>query len=176
MYFELSADSDRFESLGVVGEDLGPLGAFLERELPPGWSPPVLEVLPEDEGNPLPESDFPRLLSFVPLLSSRAYRALEPLLVGSVEAAEFRVLGRTEPYYGLNVTKIIEAIDTRESQLLMAYDDQILVVNEYAFRHDLPTGLSIFRDRHFLTTPLVSQAFVDAVARASLVGARFRPC
>jgi hypothetical protein len=171
--FILRPDSDRFRGLYFRDEaDVDVIHRF--NGLPIAeWSPVGVDV--DDEGPYLPEGDFPSLIGHIPVFSQRAAEALGDMLEPNGQLLPLDC-GRGV-YYAYNVTKLVDALDEEQSEIVRFSSGRIMDIRRYALAGEgLDEGLTIFK---LSVTPLlrvfVTGRFVEAVELSGLVGFTFPP-
>ncbi len=130
------------------------------------------------EDNPPEVGDFPSVSNYgkVPMMSYRAWKALEPIIGDVCEA-----LPVNHPFVGdyflIHVLRTIEALDEDASEVerRSANDPRIRQVFRYAFRTDIIEGMHIFKLPNKQGGGLiVDDVFRKAVEHNGLRGLRFR--
>lgn len=130
------------------------------------------------EDNPPEVGDFPCVSNYgkVPMLSDRAWKALEPVIGDVCEALPVNH-PFTGDYFLIHVLRTIEALDedASEVQRRSANDPRIRQVIRYAFRNDMIEGIHIFKLPNKQGSGLiVDDVFRKAVEDNGLRGLRFR--
>ena len=130
------------------------------------------------DDNPPEVGDFPSVSDKrrVPMLSERAWKALQPVIGEFCEA-----LPVTTPFEGryflIHVLRTIDALDEAASEVerRSANDPRIRQVFRYAFRNDLIEGIHIFKlPNRQGSSLIVDDVFRNAVEANGLRGLRFR--
>ena len=166
----LRADRD-YQSLVLAdGAHWPRLWEFTGRPLSAEWAPVRVEHYPVGE-----RGDFPHLASHVPVLSERAWPALEPLIGSAVEALPL-LAEDDERYLALNVLSVLDCLDEERAVVEHPAGDEQMWISHYAFRPGAVGGHPIFKVRHAeLKHVLASDAMRAAVAAAGLRGFVFAP-
>ncbi|HEV8580065.1 MAG TPA: DUF1629 domain-containing protein [Thermoanaerobaculia bacterium] len=119
------------------------------------WTPPVMELIHEDEGRRLSESDSPWLGSDALIFRPRAVAALGQLLRDNGELLPL-VCPEAELWL-FNVTNVIDALDQEASQIVRFEDGCIMWIKRHVFRPEILRGENVFK----LHGPRVSETFVS---------------
>lgn len=183
-YYEYDPDANSFAGVGfVVGgvdddDDDSAKVTILHRDDTPisqTWVPLTCHGF---DDNPPEVGDFPSVSNYndVPMVSERAWKALEPVIG---EVCEALPVGHpfTGTFFLIHVLRTIEALDEVASDVerRSADDPRIRRVFRYAFRHDLVEGLHIFKLPNKQGSGLiVDDVFRKAVEDNGLRGLRFR--
>ena len=137
------------------------------------WNAPVVEVFRDDKtGQNFPPSDFPSLVSDVPVFSLRAVNVLKGILQ---ENGEILPLSCAEgEYYAFNLTTSIDALDESKSEVKrFANSSRIMRILKYAFLGDRLIGATIFKIPQSRATIFVTDAFLRVVIANNLLGFEF---
>ena len=114
------------------------------------------------------------LLGTVPVFSATAVDALLDLLEKNGELLPVRY-SRKE-YMAYNVTRVIDALDERQSTILRFTTGRIMSITKYAFDPELLINAPIFKIPQLpLAYVFVSDVFVNRVRDKGLTGFSFRP-
>ena len=138
-----------------------------------GWRSPRVRALKEDEGRQLRGSDFPSLASQVLVLSEKACRELEGVLVGQgylsrLDTEDGRELWVLAP-------NAYDCLDEENSRVVRSDEDgRVMVVLRPVFRAPVPNQARIWRLPYTSSPVFASEDFVNAVAEARLEGLEFR--
>jgi hypothetical protein len=135
------------------------------------WEPPLLR-LHDDKRRPLPVGDFPSFIGTIPVFGERAVEALGDLLRAHGELLPIRTPSDT--YYAFNSLKVIDALDEECSDIVPNGRGGILHIARIAFHADRLGAIPIFKIPETVRT-FVTDAFVDRVKEAGLLGFRFDP-
>ena len=120
-----------------------------------------------------PKGDTPGLSTHIPVFSVRAVKVLGDLLKGNGEVLPITCDG--EDYFIFNVTRVIDALDERESELDLFDDGDIMDIVRYSLLRDKLAGANIFKiPQDVLGRVLVTAPFVARVKKTSLIGFEFR--
>jgi hypothetical protein len=134
--YRLESNADEFAWLTPVDEEVN---ADLVRmkfdggSKAKGWKEIQVRVIEEDSGAGRPLGDFPTLSGLPLVLSEKAKKCLEPLVLGKCEFLMLR--SECGNLYLMNVTNVIDALDSKKSRV-RKFKDHIMQVHEYAFRAD----------------------------------------
>jgi hypothetical protein len=126
-------DSNRFDSISIVAKNALAVLEAIEggTPLPKGAR---LRWFPADTAG-----DFPSLSQRIPVLSPRAFAAIEPHLDGCCEPRRIEVDG--VQLHALRVTAVVDCLDRRRSELEV-FDGVIEAYDRLALRRDrIPTAL-----------------------------------
>lgn len=172
----LNADANKYQNLVLADEDdWEVIYRFNGKPLRSFWMPLSVKVLYDDDQNKnLPASDFPLLFSTLPVFSERAVKLLEPLLKGD---GELLPLSCNEGnYVAFNVTRVVDALNAEQSDLVRFSDGKIMDIRRYVFDRDKLTNGDLFK---IPQTPqgkvFVTDKFKEAVQEAGLTGYVFEP-
>lgn len=165
--YMLLADSDHYESLLMPGGDLYEFarrfnGKPMKRL---GGDPKIKKY----RGR-LPKGDFPSLIPGVPVFSPRAVEALRDLLEETGEI--FPVTISSEEYFVFNVTKIVDALDEPNSEVIrFKGSSKVLNIRSHSFYTEKLFGIVIFKIPQVITMDVfVTDTFVERVHSAGLEG------
>lgn len=155
-----------FDNLAPV-DGWGELASLVGEAVPAGWRPPRLRFLYPDRR----KGDFPSLASHIPIISSRALGVLGDLLEPSGQL--FPLHDVEGEFFLMNVTRVVDVLDERTSEIDRFRDGRIMSIERAAF---LPQADDepIFR---IPQTPemdvFVNDRFRIRVLEAGLEGLRF---
>jgi hypothetical protein len=137
------------------------------------WRPIAMEIIHEDEGQKLLESDSPWLGAHALILRPSATAAMMPLLG---EGDELLPLFCPETDLSMfNPTRVLDALDEDASSVLRFSDGQLMRVNRYSFRPDVIGDTQIFKIPNLRSSPtFVSERFVRTWKSAGLRGLGFK--
>ena len=112
-------------------------------------------------------------MNSAPVLSQKAKDCFEPLLGPHCQFFPLIELRRKQ-YYAVNVTTLVDCLDTTKSEIVYASDepDHILAVNRYAFK-PVTKRSPIFKLPQYDGAVFVTRPFVEAVIAGGLRGAVF---
>ncbi len=172
--FELKADPKRYCNFALTDPTDNWIynNAFNGRPLAAQWKTARITAADEDDATAeLP--DF-ALLGIVPVFSLRGMEALLDILKAAGELLPLRY-PRGE-YFAFNVTRVVDALDEDESKVQRFADGSVMSVSRYAFYPERVRDLPIFKIPELPKAYVfVSDAFVQRVADAELVGFHFKP-
>lgn len=122
-----------------------------------------------DESRRLSESDFPSLLTHVPVFSQRAVDVLGTLLTENGELLPLNCHGKN--YFAYNVTNLVDALDFRQSEIVRFSTGRIMDIKKYVFRSESLSEVTVFK---LPQTPrmdvFVTDPFVERVRSSALSG------
>ena len=120
-----------------------------------------------------PKGDTPGLSTHIPIFSVRAVKVLADLLKGHGELLPITCDG--EDYLVCNVTRVIDALDEKESELDLFDSGRIMNIVRYSFFQDNLARANIFKiPQYVLGRVFVTAPFVARVKEANLTGFKFR--
>ncbi len=158
-------DVDEYDCLDNVGD----WSAFDQGvRLAPHWRPTRVAV----DARAGRSGDFPSLLGAIPVLSARAWKALQGLIGERVEALPLDCAAG--PYFAINVLDHIDALDYPRSEVERFDDGGVMAIDSYAFKPKVLQGRHIFKLPE--TAPaetLVSGELKALVEKHKLKGLRF---
>lgn len=136
------------------------------------WHSIVMEIIHEDEGQRLAESDSPWLGPHALLFRERAIAELKALLD---EFGELLPIECTEASLQVfNVTTVIEALDEEASSITRFNDGAIMRISKYVFLPGLVRRAEIFKISGMRASPtFVGEQFVRLWKSKGLRGLRF---
>jgi hypothetical protein len=117
---------------------------FTDKSLAKQWEVPVVRCFEED---PQTEGDFPALNNYdqVPVMSERAWHALQPLIGYCCEALPI-IHSRGGPYYIIHVMETIDCLDVDKSEFTRnAATGRVSHISRYALKEKLLVGKHIFK-------------------------------
>ena len=121
---------------------------------------------------PEPKGDFPNLGTHIPVLNSKAVKALADLLKPNGELLP--AVCDNEKYYLFNVTKIVDALDEENCRLDRFDDGRVSYIEKYSFFEEKLIGMTIFKiPQWLLSNAFVTDTFVQRVEAAGLKGFKF---
>ena len=136
------------------------------------WNPIPMEIIREDEGRRLLESDSPWLGSDALIFTLRAVDALGSFLQEHGELLPLLCSDADIMIY--NPTRLLDALDEGASTGLRV-DGRIIWIKRHMFRPDVIKGNDIFKIKTLRVSPtFVSQRFVDLWNSAGLKGLEFK--
>jgi hypothetical protein len=136
------------------------------------WVPITMDLIREDEGKMLLESDSPWLGSHAPIFSPRAIKTLSNLLQRN---GELLSLDCSAELYLFNCTLVLDALDEEKSKIIRFSDGRIMMINQFEFRSSVVKDIAIFKIPNLRVSPVfVSQGFVDLWKRERLTGLDFK--
>jgi hypothetical protein len=131
------------------------------------WMPPRVV------GRVAPYNDFPGIDMVLPAFSLRACEALSDLLEPNGELLP--ILSHIGQYFFYNITAIVDALDTADSECEFWCDPPTTAteINYFSFHESKLAGLSIFRIHEWPMGAIVSNQFVERVHAHRLNGFDF---
>lgn len=137
------------------------------------WVPIPVEIVRRDEHQQLLRSDSPWLGDHALILRAEAILALGEVL-GQV--GEFLPLVcRDARVFLFNPLRALNALDEENSSLLRFDDGGVMLVQKYAFIHDLVSDVDAFKLTNLRVSPtFFSKRIVDAWKARGLTGLKFR--
>ena len=169
----LQSDADRYPGLVTVDDqDWARFTQFDGRSLAPSWSP--VRVLPNYEFSGQKDlSDFPNLLTHVPVFSKNASQVLGEMLKDGGELLPLICAQGT--YLAYNVTQVVDALDIERSELVRFSNGRIMDAKHYTFHPDKLPSANIFKiPQTSVMDVFVTSRFVDVATTAGLSGFLFR--
>jgi hypothetical protein len=120
----------------------------------------------------LPKGDTPGLSSHIPVFNMKAARILADYLESSGEFLPIICDG--EKYFLFNATRVVDALDEKNSRLKLFHDGRIMYIDRYFFSKDKLAGTVVFKlPQKPLGWVYVTDPFVERVRRAKLTGFKF---
>jgi hypothetical protein len=136
------------------------------------WTPVSVEVLRDEIHKDRPSSDFPGFGAGKPTFSDRAVDVLKDLLVSNGELLPLDCKERT--YRVFNVTRLVDALDEKHSEVERFSSGRIMNVERFAFYSDRVRDLTIFKIPQFpIGDIFVTDSFVERVKSNCLTGFAF---
>ena len=183
-FYEYDPDANSFAGVGFTVGDVDDDNDDSAKVTNLHWdSTPVLQTWNPltchgFDDNPPEIGDFPSVSNYcgVPMMSERAWKALEPV-IGDVCEALPVIHPFTGSYFLIHVLRTIEALDEAASEFerRSENDPRIRQVFRYAFRKDMIRGIHIFKLPNEQGSGLiVDDVFRKAVEDNGLRGLRFR--
>lgn len=173
--YSIELDSDHYQSLELVDLDADWEAMYKFNGTPVEESKPlhVAVVFDEELKEQLPPGDFPSLFADIPVLSERAVKVLRVLVEGNGELLPLEC--EDGNYFVLNVTRLIDALDERKSDIVRFPDGKkILDIKEFVFVPSKLRNVDIFKlPQQPLGQVFVTDRFVKAVRDAGLLGINF---
>lgn len=173
--YSVSLDVDHYQSLELVDLDSDWEAMYkFDGNSIEEWQPLKVTVFFDDElETQLPPGDFPSLFADVPALSQRAVQVLGPLIEGNGQLLPLQCA--EGEYFILNVTKVVDAIDERQSEIVRFPDGKkVLDIKRFVFVPAKLQNVDIFKlPQQPLGQVFVTDGFVKAVRDAALVGINF---
>jgi hypothetical protein len=137
------------------------------------WKPIPMEIVREDEGQRLLESDSPWLGSHALIFRRRAADMLASLLQEHGELLPLQCNEADVVMY--NPTRLIDALDEEASAVLRFQSGRIMRVNRYELRPQVVGDIDIFKLPSLRVSPtFVSERFVDLWNSSDLRGLEFK--
>ena len=133
------------------------------------WKPPPVRI----QGKSKRLRDFVSWMNSAPVLSLKAKDCLDALIGPHCQLFPLIELRRKQ-YYAVNVTTLVDCLDTAKSEILYASDEpgHILAIDCYVFKPG-PGPSPIFKLPQYDGAVFVTRPFVDAVIAGGLRGAVF---
>jgi hypothetical protein len=136
------------------------------------WSPIRMQIIKEDEGKHLRESDSPWLGQWALMFRPKAVNALRSLLEANGELLPLAVANEELQVY--NPRHVVDALDEDRSKLSRS-DGDILIVYTHVFRPEVIRNLPIFKISNLKVSPtFVDQSFVSLWRASGLKGLDFK--
>jgi hypothetical protein len=133
------------------------------------WVPPRVRYVRIDErGLALRHADLPWLTHQTLALNARAIDALRPELDRWGELLPLDT-GGDERLWVLNVSAIVQALDSESSNIVRFRDGRIMDIPKFVLRRDAVRDLDLFRLAEWPSV-FVSKRLLDRVEAAGLVG------
>jgi len=130
-----------------------------------------MQIIKEDEGKHLRESDSPWLGQWALMLRPKAVNALRSLLEANGELLPLAVANEELQIY--NPRHVVDALDEDRSKLSRS-DGDILIVYTHVFRPEVIRNLPIFKISNLKVSPtFVDQSFVSLWRASRLKGLDF---
>lgn len=137
------------------------------------WSPLSVELIREDEGQLLTQSDSPWFGTCALIFRRPALDTLGPMLRQYGELLPLRCDNADLLIY--NTTYVIDALDEAASDLLRFDDGAIMMIRQYVFLETLVQGADIFKISSLRVSPVfVGDGFVNLWRAAGLHGLEFK--
>lgn len=175
MKYFTAIGEDGYECIQFLrDEDLQLMMSLDGRPLLPSWVPPRVRTGPADETSSSKRSDFPSFASWVVITRSLARETLAGLCNESGEWLPMYTIDG-ESLFALNVTRVIDAIDRGNSDIVyFPGTSKIMIVRRASFHSGLLEGVDVFRLPGVAADVYVSERVARAVKSAKLNGVRFR--
>jgi hypothetical protein len=136
------------------------------------WKPIAMEIIHEDEGQRLLESDSPWLGSDALIFRAKAIDALGSLLRESGELLPL-VCDEAELWL-FNPTRVVDALDEAASDTERVPTGRIVWINRYVFKPEVLRGIDIFKISTLRVSPVfLGERFVERWTSAGLKGLEF---
>jgi len=136
------------------------------------WESIKVEIIHEDEGVELLETDSPWLGSHALIFKTPAIQVLGQLLNEHGELLPL-ICDETELYI-YNVTEVLDALDETRSTVVRFSTGRIMTIERYSFRKDIIDDRHIFKLPNLRASPIfVSHDFVQLWELAGLRGLQF---
>jgi hypothetical protein len=163
-------DSDNYDSLALASSNaVDRLRSFDGRPLAKGWRPLTVRIVKAQR-----RSDFPSLVSHVPVFNERALKALRPLLGDTVEALPLKCAEGA--FFAINVLDVTDCLDMDRSEMKLYPSGGIMYITRHVFDEGCAEGKHMFKiTQGPLHETYVSDAFRQHVERARLTGLTFGP-
>lgn len=154
-------------------DDFGRINALIDgTERARTWSPIKMQIVTNDLGHSLRESDSPWLESHALIFRQRAIDALRPLLEANGELLPLSC--DDADLWTYNPTHVLDALDVSASETKRFGDGRIILIDRHVFRPEFIQGVEIFKLSCLRVSPtFVGKAFVDAWKSARLRGLEF---
>ncbi|SRR5216683_1424390 len=137
------------------------------------WQPVKVEIIQEDRGKKLLESDTPWLGPHALIFRQTVVQAMGSLLR---EFGELLPLQCDEAELSIfNVTRLLDALDESASSIVRFGSGRILNIEKYEFRRDIVKGNEIFKIPNLRASPtFIGDRFVELWKTAGLRGLDFK--
>jgi hypothetical protein len=136
------------------------------------WTPVKARRVRMDERSACYPSDFPWLGTDALVMRRKAVDALRDLLEANGEILPLEDEGGAELFV-LNA-RVLDALDEQRSEIVrFPSSDRIMRIKSVAFQESVVRGADIFRLPLRASSTYVSERFIEAVAKAGLVGLEF---
>ncbi len=136
------------------------------------WSPIPVEIVHEDEGRALEQSDAPWLGGHALIFRKGAVQALAPILESHGELLPLDC--QEAELVAFNVTKVVNALDEKSSSIIRFDDGSIMHIEKHVFIPDVVAGLAVFKIAGIRASDTyVTDAFVSKWKSAKLRGLDF---
>ncbi|MEO8061136.1 MAG: DUF1629 domain-containing protein [Pseudomonadota bacterium] len=136
------------------------------------WTPIPMQLVREDQGKPLLESDSPWLGVHALIFRKRAAQALAPILESHGELLPLE--NRMAELLVYNVTKVVKGLDEKASSILRFDDRSIMHIQKHVFVPEVIDGLAVFKLAGIRAShTYVSDMFVSKWRAAKLLGLDF---
>lgn len=137
------------------------------------WRSPVMQIIREDEGQRLTESDSPWLGEHALIFRPATVLAMGTMLRRFGELLPLKCASARLHIY--NPTLVLDALDEDSSSLLRVDSGRIMMINRYEFRPELIRDVDVFKIPNLRVSPtFVGTRFVDAWQSAGLRGLDFK--
>ncbi len=136
------------------------------------WKPVQVKTGRADHRQAFRRSDFPWLGSHALVLRERAVTALRDVVSRHAEILPLAAADGSSMFV-LNVLTIVDALDEERSKTRRLDDGTLLRVTRPYFHESTIRGLDMFRLPLRTSPTYLSQAFIEAAAKAELVGLEF---
>ncbi|MCE9671825.1 hypothetical protein LY474_28865 [Myxococcus stipitatus] len=122
------------------------------------------------------------VIEAIPIVSEAVANVFRSLAPGDVQLFPVSVEGEVEPYFVVNVTKVVDAIDEARCRAVQHYDEDDPFPGyegEYRWIYGLridsakTEGAQVFRLRKFKISLVVSQELKDALEQVGNLGVAF---
>jgi hypothetical protein len=166
--YMLRADSDRYKSFIMPQGGLYEFASLFKGT--PIKRLPKLSIALDPDSHSLAKGDFPSLLPSIPIFSARAVELIEDILKDSGELLPIRC--GPETYFVLNVTRIIDALDESNSEIIrFEGSSRILNIHDYVFVKERLVDIMIFKIPQMTDHNIfVTDQFLKRVKSARLKG------
>lgn len=135
------------------------------------WKPLAVQLIRRDQGSELRPSDSPWLGEHALIFKSSAIAALGPMLR---QFGELLPLNHEEQLFMLNATRVVNALDEKNSSLVRFDNGRLMDITRYAFLPAAIEGLDIFKIPDFRVSPtFLGERFVERWRSAGLHGLEF---
>lgn len=164
--YELRTDPNRYANFALMNPmDEVIYDVFDGRPLRETWK--TVSITAADEDDDEAELSDYALLGTVPIFSLRAMERLPDLLKPAGELLPLRY--RRGEYFAYNVTRLLDALDERESVVKRFSTGEVMSVDQYVFRPQVVDRAALFKipqlpKAHvFVTDPLVERVHAEGL-------------
>jgi hypothetical protein len=139
------------------------------------WTPVQVRRVRASPQQAFIRSDFPWLGDHALMFRQPALDALRQMLLPNGEILPLATEDMT-PLYVLNVTRIIDALDLKRSEIIrFPGSDRIMLIRSAVMFEPLVRSVDVFRLPHRASSTYVSNRFVQTVQECGLEGIEFHP-
>lgn len=137
------------------------------------WVPVEMQLVQEEDGVTLHESDSPWLGAHALIFREAAVEIFGPILESSGELLPLACRGVNLVVF--NPTRVLAALDEASSSISRFSDGRIMRISKYVFFPEAIEGVDVFKLTNLRVSPtFVSEKFVDLWMSSRLRGLEFR--